>query len=197
MTASILWFALEIVAAVRVRDPRPGGEGAIVRTIGWTLATRDGDAMTLRSCAVRTTPVLGTRTTYSAAFVAASPVVEAQVRGEDGRFAAGPWITEIGAEDADGDGNPGVTVDVSHVLLGRGRVFVTHRSITSLEGVVSADGRIAGRASVEATPTVLDATTWWLRLSTRPKPDPENSRFRMVPIGEPTCGAVARALAAD
>jgi hypothetical protein len=191
---SALWFALEIVAAVRVRDPRQGRDGAVVETIGWMLAQRDDDRLRLRSCAVETTSAMGTETIYPASFIAASPESVAPLQVADDRLIAGPWLTEFGNADDDRDGHPGVTIHVRNHLLGRGEVYITQRSMTSLDGRFHADGSATGRASVAADPTVLDASTWWLKIPTHPRPDHDRSRFRLVPIPEASCDAVARAL---
>lgn len=196
MTPATAFLALELVTAVRVRDPLPGSAGdAVARTTGWSLVERRGDELVLRACAVETTPVLGTVTRYPPAFVAAAPVDRAVAVVDGDRFAAGPWTSVFGATDADHDGNPGLTVQVENRLLGVGDVYVTQTSTTRLEGVVLPDGTITGRATVDTVQDLLGATSWWLRIPTSPRPDPDAGRFRMVPVPEGTCAAVAAALA--
>ncbi len=195
MTPAAAFLALELVTAVRVRDPLPGGGDAVARTTGWSLVERRGDDLVVRACAVTTTPVLGTTTRYSPAFVAAAPVDTTTSTVDGDRFAAGPWTSVFGATDADSDGHPGLTVQVESSLLGRGDVYVTQTSTTRLVGVVSPDGSISGRATVDTVQELHGATAWWLRIPTSPRPDPDASRFRLVPVAEGTCAAVAAALA--
>lgn len=192
-----LAYALEILTAAHVRDPRPGGDAAVVRTIGQSLAIRDGDTLTIRACGVSTSRVLGTSTTYSPAFIASAPVVTAPLRVDELGVSVGPWEAVFGAGDDDGDARPGVSVHVDNFLLGEGDVYLTQTSRTLLVGAPTPSGGASGRAEIDLDQTLLGASTWWLRLSTGIRPLREQSEFRLVPIVEPTCAAVVQALAAD
>lgn len=195
MTPAALYVALEIATAVWVRDPRPGAGGpALVHTASWSLGELHGAELTLRACAVSTDPVLGTKTVYPPGFVAAAPVDHTRIERDGDRLAVGPWTSVLGAADTDFDGHPGVTVHVQNVLLGRGDVYISQRSITRLEGVVAPDGTASGRAMVDTAQSLLGASSWWLKIPTSPRPDPDSGRFRLVPIAEGTCAAVAVAL---
>ncbi len=196
MTAAIA-YALELVTVAHVRDPRPNGGGAVVSTTSLSLATWEGDDLTLRACAVKTTPVLGTRTTYGPAFVSAAPVVHARASYQGDTVSIGPWDAPFGVGDDDDDGNPGVTVHVEHVLLGAGDIYLSQATRTLLVGTWSPSGELSGLATVEAEPSVLGASTWWLRLPIGLRAVPSASTFRLVPIGEATCAAVDGALASS
>lgn len=178
-------WALKQVVAVEVRDPNPTSDGwATTTTTGWSLVrwTREGEAVRFEEqpCAVETTPVLGTSTIYSEAFVRALRGPERQATLAEGRFRAA-WQHALGPDDADGDGQPGVTVTVKQAILGQGDVYVAQKSSVVLDGRVDGE-RIVGKVTVDTAQEVLGATTWWLKLSTRQRPDRDRSAFVLAPV---------------
>lgn len=96
--------------------------------------------------------------------------------------------------DADGDGGPGITVEVEGVLSGR--IFLVQRGFAELDGWVRAPGVVQGRITWEAEDVVLGATRDLLAKAPpkRPHPDPERSFFRMrrVPEGATCAEIIAR-----
>jgi hypothetical protein len=187
-------YALETTVVVEIRDPRPRGGPLSVATVGWSLVEVDGADALIHACGVATEPALGARTTYPPGFLAAVADRRATLAVDGDRLALGPWSSVLGAADDDGDGHPGVTVRVEHALLGAGEVYVAQTTTTRLEGAVDADGTARGPATVETAQVVLGASTWWLRLPTRPRPVPDASVFRLIPIAETSCEAVTAAV---
>lgn len=189
--------ALHQVIATQVADPDPrNAEGwRTVRTEGWSLVSwrAAGTEVTFDEspCAVQTERVYGTETHYSSAFLAALRATHSG-RWVAGRFEAA-WRTALGPADADGDGLPGVTVDITQSLLGRGQVQVAQVTETVWRGTADGDA-IRGVIEARTQQTLLGATTWWLRREarSRPHPDPAQSTFALVPFtGD--CAALLRA----
>lgn len=81
--------------------------------------------------------------------------------------------------DADGDGKPGVTVQVRGLI--DGDLYMVHRSKSRLLGRVLDQERIAGRVTWKTEQSVLSATRDVLANppKTQPHPDPARSKFRM------------------
>lgn len=84
--------------------------------------------------------------------------------------------------DADGDGKPGVTVQVRGFI--DGDIYMVHRNRSRLVGRLLSDDRIAGRVSWQNEQSVLTATRDVLAdpPPTRPDPDPAKNKFRMLRV---------------
>lgn len=95
--------------------------------------------------------------------------------------------------DEEGDGHPGLTIEVSG--LAPGRLYVVQRSWTELKGSLVARDAFAGALRFDHEQVVLDATSFLLRRSLPSEPVLARSWFRLQRlVGETSCEA-ARARA--
>mgnify|MGYP006969398207 CR=1 FL=1 len=95
--------------------------------------------------------------------------------------------------DTDGDGHPGVTIEIEGLV--NGKIFVVQRSWTRLAGNKRVDGSFAGRLSFNNEQSILDATSSMLETAPETKPVPSRSWFRMaeLPKGASCEDAIAKA----
>lgn len=220
LAADVRWYAMELSIAAQVKNPNPVSQEGwkTARTTSWSLVrwVQDGDTVTTeeRLCGLSAAPVLGATTTFPDGFVRGMPVQRRQLKMAAGTLTSEPLLQMIGARpsgadaplpagptapevlDGDKDGHPGVTVRIDHSLLGGGDVYVAQRSVARLQGAEAEDGRIRGVVHHRVEQRVLDATTWWLKLSTgtRPHPDASQSTFVLAPVAEGTsCAGVLSA----
>lgn len=205
-------YAMRQTVTSQVRNPSPfsAQEWLPTQTQMWSVVEwfQTGEQVwyTETICGLKTEKVFGTRTEYPQAFLDAVPVRErrATVSGE-GRgalFMTEPYAQTLGVElaapltdalpaevddarlrDADGDGQPGVSIRISHPMVGTGEVYVAQRSVARLEGYQEERGRIRGVIYTRADTLRLGASRWWLMADTpqRPHPDPKESPFVLVP----------------
>ena len=209
-------FAMKHVFAVLQTDPSPFGSGEesmAVTSIMRVAWTQDGTAVAWSEtlCGLSSNMVFGTTTSYPEAFVSSMPrrTRSAMLSGENtgATLTAGPFYDVVGAEledpatdalpteagdsrvtDPDGDGNPGVTVDVDQSILGRGSVYVAQRLDQSMEGTLISEDRIEGYVTGQREQTILGATASWLEteVQERPDPDPNHSFFIMQRVDSST-----------
>ena len=100
-----------------------------------------------------------------------------------GRVPLGPDAP--GVVDGDWDGHPGVTVNLDVPVLGRTELYVVQRGSMVLDGIVEADGHVAG--AVELGPVeqrTIAASNPLLVASPRIVPEPGASWFSLRPIDE-------------
>lgn len=181
-------WALRQVVSTQVHDPNPFSRSgwATVTTTGWGVVDYEigGDDVTLDEtpCAVETSAVLGTTTTYTPEFVTALKGGPRTGKIVGGRLQIA-WEHRLGPSDDDGDGRPGVTVHVRQATLGSGDVWVEQVSTTRWDGA-RAGGGWRGGVVTDTRQTVIDGERWWLKLKTasRPNPDPSASWFELVPF---------------
>ena len=85
--------------------------------------------------------------------------------------------------DADGDGKPGVTLEIKGGLI-NGQVYVVNRSIIENGGTVLSADRIVGPSKTTQAQVVLDANPNVLKapVKTDPDPDASKSTFALVRI---------------
>jgi hypothetical protein len=217
-------YAMRQTFTSQMRNPNPfsNEEWSSTRTNAWAVVrwTQDGLAVQYveDTCSVRTDKVFGAETTYPSAFVNGidvrrrSATLSSDQPGA--KFMAGPYAQQFGVKlsdpfkealptadtdprliDDDGDGNPGMTVTISHPLVGTGHVWVAQRSVARLEGAVGADGSINGVIYTAPDMFKIGADRWWLKSDSpqRPHPDPKASPFVMVPVPDgTTCEEVMR-----
>lgn len=84
--------------------------------------------------------------------------------------------------DADGDGKPGVTLEIKGLVTGK--VYVVNRSIIENGGTVMTADRILGPSKTTQTQVVLDADPALLKSTVKTDPDPDASKstFALVRI---------------
>lgn len=214
------WFALKHVVSTLVANPLNQDERAPSLTTSYLLAeyTRDGTSVrwieTL--CDISSTEVFGTLSSFPDAFVDTMPPRERTVTLSELATGAtldgGPFVDVNGAQlddpdndplpedpeastvyDQDRDGEPGMTILITHDLLGTGEIYAAQREWKSVTGeLVSAD-RLEGYVDAEGEQTVLGASEAWLTLSTPapiPDPEPTHSYFILQRIDGDDCGTV-------
>jgi len=202
---------------------RPSNRYLRVRTTSFLLhrlrESGDGLVVQTRYCSVEQEPLGRVRTSLGPALVAAMPVWDspltadpegegpeairiarhALVLGADfedpandplPRNADDPRIT-----DPDGDGHPGVTVEVDGFVSGQ--VYLVQRLVRGLRGTVGPDGRVTGTVIGAGDQVVVGASNAILKAFT-PKfehnPDPQRNTFVWVPVPEDsTCESVLAA----
>jgi len=202
---------------------RPSNRYLRVRTTGLLLhRVRDTDAglvVDSRYCSVEQEPLGKVRTTIGPAFVAAIPAWTVPV--EIDLAADGPTVVRIpdhvivlGADlddpatdplpedsddprvtDPDGDGNPGVSVEVAGLVSGE--VYLVQRLVRGLRGTPGPDGRMTGEVTGSGEQRVIGASSGILRSFTpqfEHNPDPERNVFVWVPVpDDSTCETVVAA----
>jgi hypothetical protein len=219
-------YAMRQIVTSQVRNPSPfsSQEWLPTQTLMWSVVEwfQTGQEVwyTETLCGLKTKKVFGTRTEYPQAFLDAVPVRERRATmtgdGRGSMFMTEPYAQTLGIElaapltdplpsavddprlrDADGDGHPGVSIRISHPLVGTGEVYVAQRSIARLEGFQEHRGRIRGVLYTKADTLRLGASRWWLMADTpqRPHPDPAESPFLLVPADhELDCGRLMSSL---
>lgn len=198
-----LRFVMKHAFSVLQTDPSPfGSSQQALAVTSYLLVTweRTGTSVTWDEslCGLSSNEVFGTTTTYPRAFIDSVPVVtrtatlDAETTGAG--FAGGPFVDVIGADlanpetdplptsgsastvvDADGDGNPGVTVEIDQNLLGSGEVYVAQRLRQTLSGTVTGPDRIEGFVEGTREQVVLGASAGWLETPVEEEADPDPS----------------------
>lgn len=207
------WARVQVTTAL-VDLPVLGEREA--RTLAVTLldVEQQGGALTLREevCGVESRdPTEMVRTRYPAAFAKALSGVQRSAHLEHGpqglrwvepkqASVRGASISEaeplpkLGTDprviDSDGDGQPGLTVEIDGMVSGS--VFVVQKGWSALEGQLRAD-RAEGLIRWSSEQVVVGATHRLLQSApaSRPHPDPKKSFFRMrrVPT-DATCADI-------
>lgn len=217
-------YAMRQTFTSQMRNPNPfsSKEWNSTRTNTWALVklTLTGSKVEYveETCDVKTDKVFGAETTYPDAFIKGidvrrrSGTLSADAPGGD--FRVGPYAQQFGVKlkdpfkealpttpddpriiDDDGDGNPGMSVTISHPLVGTGHVYVAQRSVARLEGKVTQGGRIEGVIFTAPDMFKIGSDRWWLNAETpqRPHPDPAQRPFILVPVPDGTrCGDVLK-----
>ncbi|MEM6927516.1 MAG: hypothetical protein AAF602_11345 [Myxococcota bacterium] len=95
---------------------------------------------------------------------------------------------DAGVLDSDGDGFPGVTVNVRVPLIGSADVYVVQRASMRLVGDVAPDGSVTGRIEVDTLEQrTLTASHFMFKGSPELEPLPEESWFVMRPTDSARC----------
>lgn len=140
------------------------------------------------------------QTTFPQAFIQAIPPVQVDLRLKGREVRSQPQTLVLGARlddprqetlpnhaqdarvfDQDGDGHPGMTVEVSGLVSGQ--VYVVQRSTTELHGKRAGD-RLEGRLKFELDQAVVGASKSMLKQGPDPTPDPSRSFFRMQRVSD-------------
>lgn len=181
-------WVLEEELLVQVRPPLPVGWADGRTVTRWRVRWTPGEPeMTVELCGFWFDPVLGAQTRWPPAALAAVPALTRPVSFDGARFEAGPVVESVGAGDDDGDGHPGITVEVAHPRMGAGEVYVRQTSAMAWSGTLQPDGTIAGRVRYEPVQEQLGASTWWLRMGLAQRPHKKRtSTFRLVPVADGT-----------
>jgi hypothetical protein len=143
-------------------------------------ARRSGSELTLEQwpCAVRIKPVLGIQVRMPPATMAKMPQarIEFSLAPDMTTWSAQPWEVGWGVEDLDGDGQPGMTVQVeSFFCTGRISTSTWARSTASARDV---DGALAGEIAIETREDLLGASQGCLLMGGRHREERQTGRFR-------------------
>lgn len=155
----------------------------------WVVDWTPGETtMTATLCGITSAPVLGAQSVF--------PKVEfsreRSVVFDGTTFGMGPIEEVMGETDDDGDGNPGISVQITHPRIGSGKAYVRQRARMAWSGAQQADGRITGTLTYEPAQELLGATTWWLKIGTNLRAA-SGSTFELVPLdGATNCDGVTR-----
>jgi hypothetical protein len=211
-TSEVRRYAMRQIVTSDIRNPSPfsSAEWLPTTTTMWAIVEwfqEDQEVWyTEKMCAIQTAKVFGTRTEYPQAFLDSVPIRERKATmsgmGRGAMFMTQPYAQTLGIEmaepfrdampeseddprirDTDGDGHAGVTVQISHPMVGTGQVYMAQRSVARLEGFQEKRGRIRGVMYTKSDNFRLGASRWWLMGDTpqRPHPDPSKSPFVLVP----------------
>lgn len=205
-------YRLTLHSASRAKVPVLGWTPSVTTSVLLVELSRAGDGWVQahQVCDVRMSGPDGrSRTTIPDAFVAALPDKRYPValRPDEGalRYVADlgvdhvgydPALTDelpedaedVGVIDADGDGMPGVTVQVTAPVAGSADVYVVQRGSMRLVGEVADDGTVSGRIEVDVLEQrTLGASKWMFGGSPEIRPVPEDSWFTMAPTSDTRC----------
>jgi hypothetical protein len=183
--ADVRAFGMLQSTRVQVASPFGGASApSDTRTVALVAWTRRGLDVTWTEtlCGLSSTEAHTAQITYPDAFLDALPPatrVGRLDRAEAGAaFTAGPFADVIGVQlddpandamptrasdprvfDQDGDGHPGMTIDISAGWgFVEGSLYLAQRNIQSMEGTVVATDRIEGYLDVDMEQVILGAT---------------------------------------
>jgi hypothetical protein len=199
---------------------RPADRYIRVRTTNFLLhRVRESDGglvVESRYCHIEQEPLGRVRTSLGPRFVAAMPSWEAPLTRDsesedDGAMRLAEAVMVLGARlddpadealpadaddpritDPDGDGNPGVTVEVSGFVSGQ--VYLVQRLVRGLLGTATPDGRASGTVIGAGDQVVIGASNAILKTFTprfEHNPDPKRNTFVWLPVPDgSTCESV-------
>jgi hypothetical protein len=199
---------------------RPANRYIRVQTTNFLLhRVRESDGglvVESRYCHIEQEPLGRVRTSLGPRFVAAMPSWEASLTRDSESEDAGAMrlaeaVMVLGARlddpaddalpadaddpritDPDGDGNPGVTVEVSGFVSGQ--VYVVQRLVRGLLGTATPDGRATGTVIGTGNQVVIGASNAILKTFTprfEHNPDPKRNTFVWLPVPDgSTCESV-------
>lgn len=177
------WLLTEHVV-VEVKPPVPVGWVDSRSVVEWVVDWTPGEpTLTAYLCAIRVEPVMSTVTSWSERAIAAVPPLTRPVAYDGVSFVVGPVTETIGGGDDDGDGNPGITLRVTHPRIGGGDVWIRQTAKAAWTGELRNDGTFAGTMTYEPDQALLGATTWWLRMGLAQRAHrTEVSTFELAPL---------------
>jgi hypothetical protein len=202
-------YAVWQVSTVENQDPSPLGEGAWAeqRTVTLALAQVTWQGQTGKRvqqvCAVHTNPAFGTQLTYGTKFVNTIPAVTATLQRNGATWTQEPAVLCLGlpsgydgalpqlgegghsaVRDTDNDGQPGVTLELSHTLLGSQQLYVAQRERVQWQATVAANGEIVTEPEVLRDQVTLGASLDLLVMATqsRPAAGKPAETLRWVPV---------------
>lgn len=222
-SAKELHFAAVLTSTEQTQDPSPFSDAWAEQTTTTLALVRvawQGDVGTrwIQICALHTTTAHGAKLTYPAAFLAAIPVESAPLTRVGAQWSQ-PEVVEVAGlasghggampktgeakhpalVDADGDGQPGVTLDVDINLLGAHKLYVAQRARIAWTGTLDASGALSAEPTIVQERSVVGASLSLLVADTPRKPiagrPPHTLRWLPLPgpVGCATLVAEAKA----
>lgn len=160
------------------------------RTLATVEATDNGVVLQQRTCAVVFDKSAGAELAMHPRGPEGIPVFSlAFDRSGDG-WTADPWPSGWGTDDLDGDGAPGITVNVSAPLCG-GSIMVSSEALTTPSNLTSLGEALEGDVQVWTEQTVLQAKGLCLRLFSKSSAETLNGHFTYAPVDpQTTCDDV-------
>lgn len=134
-----------------------------------------------RTCAVDFDRVLGARVNMPEQLMRRLPVTEIPFRPEAGGLFAPAWTSGWGADDLDGDGHPGATIEVDAPVCSGG-VYVASTATSSARLRPDGDG-FQGKIRVRVRQQVLGASGACLRTVAQDSDETMRGVMRVVPVG--------------
>ena len=139
--------------------------------------TEQGIELRQRACSMRFKPVLGVKIGMPAAAVRRLPASTIRfVRGADGLLNARPWSVAWAEQDLDGDGRPGVTIDVESPWCS-GQIEVASKAVSQASGSLVGDGMDV-TIEVVTDQRIMQATSWCLKAGSKDERLEQRGRVR-------------------
>lgn len=166
------------------------------RTESFVLATvrRANGNITLsqQSCEIRLGNPAGVRLTLNKGAAARLPPVELSFEhGRDGYWHEGPSSTRWSREDVDGDGHPGLTINVDAPVCG-GQLYVGLETTEISRGNFGPDGSLRGEMKARVKQDIIDSAGACLSVLARGAEDRSNGAFAYVKVApDTTCAALS------
>ncbi|MFO0727800.1 MAG: hypothetical protein U1E65_28740 [Myxococcota bacterium] len=165
------------------------------RTDTFVLAelSEEGGALELRErpCHIEFAEVAGVKVRMEPETLERLPEVVVRFRKDArGQWAAGPWGSGFGASDDDGDGHPGVTLEVEAPLCG-GRLYVRSEAESLARAQREGEG-LRGELKVRLKQHILGAEGSCLSALASDSEERLSGKFRYAPVEAGTdCAAMA------
>lgn len=165
------------------------------KTESWVVArverTANGFRLEQKSCRVELSNPLGVELKMNPGAAEKLPALIIEyVKRPDGKYYQAPSVSGWGAEDVDGDGKPGMTVNVSAPICG-GKLFVGLKTKSMSRGELSPDGVMRGEIKAQVAQKVLDSEGACLSVLSNDADDPANGTFAYVPTSSAaTCASL-------
>lgn len=176
-----LWAGHQVLVGVR-KIPILGE--LHTRTESFQLAMVERRAGEIRlvqqTCRMEIAPVAGVKVNFLPEGVPRMPPSTIRYTHRDGSWEGGPWVTEWGEEDVDGDGNPGATVIVEAPICG-GTLFVGGFSHTSTRATEKGGG-LEGEMRARVGHRILGTSGGCLRLAARDSEEKVGGTFAYLPV---------------
>jgi hypothetical protein len=181
-------WRLEEQLVAEAKPALPVGWADTQASASWIVQWIPGEpTWTAQLCSMQLSPVLGVEMDWSDQLLDAVPPLTRPVTFDGVLFRSGPVLETLGGGDDDGDGKPGITVQVRHPRAGRGEVYVRQTAWLSWSGTRTDDGQIEGIITYRPRQELLGASTWWLRIGIRQREHAQrSSRFTMSPVPDGT-----------
>jgi hypothetical protein len=167
-------------------------------TESWVLArvvrTKDGFRIEQKSCAVELSNPLGVKLFMNPGAAEKLPAIIIEyVRRADGKYYQAPSTSGWGKEDVDGDGSPGLTVNVDAPICG-GKLFVGIQTKSMSRGVMAADGVLRGEIKAQIAQDVLGSEGKCLGALADDADEAASGAFAYVPTSSTAaCATLPRA----
>jgi hypothetical protein len=144
--------------------PLSGQKQVHTETFVIAQVRRSGDQLNFAEsvCRIEVRPVKKVTATMSPAAIQRLPAAKFTLTVQDGQVSGPTWSSGWGAEDVDGDGHPGVTVQIGGTFCS-GALYISNQTRTSLTSGKMEDAQLSGLVSGLVRQRVLGADGLCLR----------------------------------